>query len=33
MTVCEDSIQYKKAKMHCFFVAAILFFNGKIIIT
>ena len=38
MTVGEDSVQYwkrkkREKKKHCFLVAAILFFIGKIIIT
>ena len=32
-SVGEDSVQYGQRKKHCFLVAAILFFIGKIIIT
>ena len=30
---CEDSVQYRNRKKHCFLAAAILLFIGKIIIT
>ena len=33
MTVGKEPVQYRKRKKHCFLVAAILFFIGKIIIT